>query len=504
MYLELQNGSDVRGTAMEGVPGERVNLTKDAVISISRSFIRWLRKKSGREKPVVSIGRDSRITGPDIVLWSISGMQEEGAEVTDFGMASTPAMFMSTVLENWKEDGAVMVTASHMPFNKNGLKFFTASGGLEKEDITQILKDAESPELSDADRAGEPVREKAKQADFMDSYCDFLCEKVRSGVNAKDYEHPLKGYHIVVDAGNGAGGFFAGKVLAPLGADVSGSRYLEPDGSFPNHIPNPENKKAMDSITDALKESKADLGFIFDTDVDRAGAVLSDGEELNRNRLIAMISAILLRDHPGTTIVTDSVTSTGLAEFIQAHGGIHRRFKRGYRNVINESIRLNREGSDSQLAMETSGHGALKENYFQDDGAYLCIKMLVELGKGNRLEELIADLREPAESTEIRFRFGIPDFKAAGLKILSDLQETVPSVPGWSLASDNHEGVRVNLDREHGNGWFLLRMSLHEPLMPLNIESDEKGGVKKIAAELFPFIKKQSCLNAEGLENLIR
>ena len=135
---------------------------------------------------------------------------------------------------------------------------------------------------------------------------------------------------------------------------------------------------------DAVQESKADLGIIFDTDVDRAGAVLSDGTELNRNRIIAMMAAILLREHPGTTIVTDSITSTGLAAFIRKHGGVHHRFKRGYRNVINESMRLNREGHDSQLAMETSGHGALKENYFLDDGAYLVTRLLIELARAKK------------------------------------------------------------------------------------------------------------------------
>jgi len=497
MYKELQNGSDIRGTALAGVAGENVNLTKEAVICISRAYVRWLRKKTGQESPCLAVGRDSRLSGEQISQWVVNGLTAEKAEVFDFGLASTPGMFMCTVLDGWKLSGSVMVTASHMPFNKNGLKFFTPDGGLEKEDIASILEDAEK--LSSDVASGT-----ADKKDFMDSYCSYLCDKVKTGVRAEDYEHPLKDYHIVVDAGNGAAGFFAEKVLKPLGADTSGSRYLDPDGHFPNHIPNPENETAMKSIMDAVRETKADLGLIFDTDVDRAGAVLSDGEELNRNRLIALISAILLRDHPGTTIVTDSVTSTGLAEFIKSHGGVHRRFKRGYRNVINESIRLNREGTDSQLAMETSGHGALKENYFQDDGAYLCIKMLVELGRGNRLEDLVSDLKEPKESREVRLHFSTGDFRPAGKAVLENVTAAVEKNPGWSLAPDNFEGVRVNLDREHGDGWFLLRMSLHEPLMPLNIESDEKGGVEIIARQLLPLIKKQPCLMAGPLEELVK
>lgn len=495
MLKELQNGSDVRGIASAGVQGENVNLTPEAAVKIARGFVRWLQKRTGSGKVRIAVGRDSRISGPAIAEAAMSGAAAEGAEVVDFGMASTPAMFMSTVIGERKADGSVMITASHLPFNRNGLKFFTPQGGLEKEDIAAILQDAEG--LSSAVPAV-----KAPQEDFMEVYCGYLRSKVIDGVGAADREHPLKGYRIVVDAGNGAGGFFAERVLQPLGADTAGSRYLNPDGHFPNHIPNPENETAMKSIMEAVRETKADLGIIFDTDVDRAGAVLSNGEELNRNRLIAMISAILLRDHPGTVIVTDSVTSTGLAAFIKAHGGVHERFKRGYRNVINESIRLNKEGRDSQLAMETSGHGALKENYFMDDGAYLCIKLLIELGKGNRLEDLVSDLQEPAESAEVRMHFNIADFKPEGSRILAELAEETAGHPGWTAAADNHEGIRVNLDDAHGKGWFLLRMSLHEPLMPLNIESDEKGGVAVIAGELFPLMKKQPCLDTEPLRKL--
>jgi phosphomannomutase len=292
-------------------------------------------------------------------------------------------------------------------------------------------------------------------------------------------------------------------VLKPLGADTTGSRYLEPDGSFPNHIPNPENKEAMESIMEAVNEQKADLGIIFDTDVDRAGAVLSDGSELNRNRIIAMLSAILLREHPGTTIVTDSITSTGLAEFIEEKGGIHHRFKRGYRNVINESIKLNANGQDSQLAIETSGHGAFKENYFLDDGAYIVTKLLIELAKGKKegytLESIIASLKEPKESVEFRMNILLEDFKEYGQKVIADLNEYATSVEGWSLAPNNYEGVRVNLDKAHGNGWFLLRLSLHNPLLPLNIESNDVGGAKKIAGELAGFIAKYDKLDAKTL-----
>lgn len=493
-YKKLQNGSDIRGVALEGIEGQHVNLTEDVCKDIGRGFAVWLKNKAGKENLRVAVGRDSRLSGENLCAWISTAMVEAGLNVTDFGMASTPAMFMSTVTEGYAFDGSVMITASHLPFNRNGFKFFTAGGGLEKEDIKAILAFAENGDKTGLDK-GTLVK-----GEFMDTYSKILADKIRS---ATGEQQPLKGFKIVVDAGNGAGGFYVDKVLKPLGADTTGSRYLEPDGSFPNHIPNPENKEAMESIMEAVNEQKADLGIIFDTDVDRAGAVLSDGSELNRNRIIAMLSAILLREHPGTTIVTDSITSTGLAEFIEEKGGIHHRFKRGYRNVINESIKLNANGQDSQLAIETSGHGAFKENYFLDDGAYIVTKLLIELAKGKKegytLESIIASLKEPKESVEFRMNILLEDFKEYGQKVIADLNEYATSVEGWSLAPNNYEGVRVNLDKAHGNGWFLLRLSLHDPLLPLNIESNDEGGAKKIASELAGFIAKYDKLDAKTL-----
>ena len=493
-YKKLQNGSDIRGVALEGIEGQHVNLTEDVCKNIGRGFALWLIKKAGKTDLRVAVGRDSRLSGADLSNYICSAMVEAGLKVTDFGMASTPAMFMSTVTEGYLFDGSVMITASHLPFNRNGFKFFTANGGLEKADIKEILEYAESDASTGLEKGS------IAKGEFMDTYSKILADKIRA---ATGEDKPLAGFTVVVDAGNGAGGFYVDKVLKPLGANTEGSRYLDPDGSFPNHIPNPENKEAMESITQAVKETKADLGIIFDTDVDRAGAVLADGSELNRNRIIAMLSAILLREHPGTTIVTDSITSTGLAKFIEEKGGVHHRFKRGYRNVINESIKLNNAGQDSQLAIETSGHGALKENYFLDDGAYLVTKLLIELARGKKegytLASLIDSLEEPAESVEFRMNILEEDFKAYGQKVLDELNAYASTKAGWSLVSPNFEGVRVNLDKEHGNGWFLLRLSLHDPLLPLNIESNDEGGAKIIAKELADFIAKFDKLDAKTL-----
>ena len=334
----------------------------------------------------------------------------------------------------------------------------------------------------------------------MSDYARGLCEKIKKEVNAEDYEHPLKGFKIVVDAGNGAGGFYADKVLSVLGADTEGSRYLDPDGMFPNHVPNPEDATAMASICEAVKESIADLGVIFDTDVDRGGAVDSKGNEINRNRLVAVAAAIALEGNDGGTVVTDSITSSGLKDFIEnTLGGKHYRYRRGYKNVIDKALELNAQGINCPLAIETSGHAAMRENYFLDDGAYLCTKIIIKMAQlrkeGKDLDELTSALKEPVESKEIRFKITEKDFRACGEKIIADLTEYAEKQNGWQVADDNREGIRVSFGKENGDGWFLLRLSVHDPIMPLNIESDSKGGVDLIYNQLFEFLK-----TTDGLE----
>ena len=306
--------------------------------------------------------------------------------------------------------------------------------------------------------------------------------------------------HIVIDAGNGSGGFFASKVLALLGADTTGSRYLEPDGMFPNHIPNPENKEAMAAIKEAVLENHADLGLIFDTDVDRMSAVLPTGEEINRNALIAMMAAILAPDYPNATIVTDSVTSDELTCFLENELHLHHhRFKRGYKNVINECIRLNEEGTISPLAIETSGHGALSENHYLDDGAYLAVKLLIAATKakkeGRTLQSLIERLAHPLESSEYRLKIkGVEDVKDYAGEVLNAFAARAKE-SGIKIAEPSYEGVRLIFPQ----GWALLRMSLHDPNMPLNIESREKGGTDIIAKKVKTLLSDLTSLDLSVL-----
>lgn len=489
-YSKLQNGSDIRGVAINGVKGETVNLTSQTIRRLTMGFFIWLKKKTNKERLTIAVGHDSRLSSEFILGLILECGHKAGIKMLNAKLASTPAMFMSTVFPEYNCDGAIMITASHLPYNRNGFKYFSVDGGLNKEDISEIIEIAKTDEILTGSGIVLPT-------DLMGRYSDYLRNKIIKEVNHPKYPNqPLKGLRILVDAGNGAGGFFATSILEPLGANIKGSQFLEPDGNFPNHAPNPEDKKAMKAICDAVTLNRADLGLIFDTDVDRSSAVDNRGIEINRNGIIALAAALISKEHPGTTIVTDSITNDHLTSFLEGELGLkHLRFMRGYKNVINKSIELNNSGIDSQLAIETSGHAAYKENYFLDDGAYLATKIVIKTAqlalKNKKINTILCNLKKPAEAIELRFPINCTNYSKYADSILKGLNDFAfydKSNIGMSLVAPNYEGIRVNFNNCNVKGWCLLRKSLHDPIMPLNIESETPGGcsiIKEYLKELF-------------------
>lgn len=539
----LQNGSDIRGIVLDGIKGQVPNLGENETISLTKGYLMWLSDKSGKKfnNLSISVGMDSRISGPMLKQYIIDTLISYGVKVFDCGLASTPAMFMSTVFPEINCDGAIMITASHLPFNRNGFKYFDKNGGLNKSDIREIIDYADGnkslPIGAESCACKDCTLDKCDTCspiafDLLGRYSKHLRELIIYGVANKSLDYPietldctpLSNIKITVDAGNGSGGFFAEKVLKPLGADISSSQFLEPDGNFPNHAPNPEDKEAMASICQQVITSKSDFGLIFDTDVDRSSAVDNLGNPISRNEIVAMAASLVAEEHPNTTVVTDSITSNQLTDFIENSLALkHLRFKRGYKNVINKSIELNNNGEESWLAIETSGHAAFRENYFLDDGAYLATKIVIKAAQlkreGKNLSFLISELKKPAESREIRMNINTQDFSKYGENIIAWVKAWVkaedcvgkqldPNDPtsscqrchcGTSLVEPNFEGVRINFDKDNGNGWALLRMSLHDPIMPLNIESNEVGGCDIIAKKLRAFLEQFPALDITKL-----
>ena len=440
-FKKLQNGSDIRGVAIATEGGPEVNLNKEVAGRIAGAFCYLLSKKVNKNPVMLKIcvGQDSRVSGDELKEGILEAISLWGAEGYDAGLATTPAMFMSTVLPQFEFDGAIMITASHLP------PFYAA----------------------------------------------YLRQMISQGL--KDIPGYLKGMHIVVDAGNGASGFFATEVLEKMGADISGSLYLEPDGTFPNHPANPENKEAMAAICKAVKDNDADLGIIFDTDGDRSAAVGPGGKPIARNEIVALAAALAADDYPGGTVVTDSITSNELHEFLEGKLGLkHLRYKRGYRNVINKAKELTEAGEQAFLAIETSGHAAYSDNYYLDDGAFLAVQIVINAARlkaeGKDITALMDGLRSPAESKEVRLKIKAEDFAAYGTGVLEDFGKWAEYSGNLEVVEPNYEGVRVNYDIDGAKGWFLLRMSLHDPVMPLNVESDTEGGADKAMAKIFEFM----------------
>ena len=448
--LGLQNGSDIRGVAISHEEFQ-ANLTEKEVKLIGTGILAWLKQvKKIESRPIkIAIGHDSRLSANMIKQSLIEAFLKEDVLIFDTGLSTTPAMFMATQFEEFGADCGIMITASHLPYYYNGIKLFTYEGGAEHEDIDYILEN-----VSLVDESA-PNKGQVEEKEIISLYSEDMVKKIQKETGS---DQPLSGFHIVLDAGNGAGGFFEEKVLKALGANTTGSQFLEPDGHFPNHIPNPDNKEAMASIQQAVLDSQADLGVIFDTDVDRAAVVDKSGQVINRNNLIAVLAQIVLAD---------------------------------------------KKGIETPLAIETSGHAAFKENYFLDDGAYVIAKILMLLPKlkaeGKSLGDLIESLAQPAEAQEVRFKISGEDYRPYGNHVIKDLARFVTRQPGWSVDPENDEGIRVNVSDIYGSGWFLLRMSLHEPLLVLQVENDKAGKNKLVFAKLADFFEQYDALNTEKL-----
>nr|CAB3467605.1 unnamed protein product [Digitaria exilis] len=241
------------------------------------------------------------------------------------------------------------------------------------------------------------------------------------------------------------------------------------------------------------------------------------GEAINGDRLIALMSAIVLGEHPGTMVVTDARGSDGLTRFIESRGGGHCLYRVGYRNVIDKGVQLNEEGVETHLMMETTGHGALKENYFLDDGAYMVVKIIIEMvrmkpaGSEGGVGSLIADLEEPVESVLLRMNIlGETKYaKQNGITVVEAFKKYIEGdkLSGWMLddcgdcsvgegclVDTNDQPIDVDAymyraklydENKRQVGMVHIRQSVHNPNIALNMQSYVPGGCKSMARDLY-------------------
>lgn len=524
-FEQLESGSDIRGRFVDhprrgsvaavarAIRGESLPaLTPFAAHCLGFAFATMVRNSHPMmllEDPTVGldicVGQDPRFHGTCLAdAFSRGAESVQGVRVVYTGLATTPSMF--EFCRSGLCAGAVMVTASHLPGDRNGMKFFTVQGGFEKPDIKTLVSLAQRRAAYWYDQAtipptsGQGAVYCSEWVDYMPLYISSLKKAlVREVVGENNHQYQekpdaiLKGLRLVLNAGNGSGGFFK-TILEDLGADVSQSLNLEPDGNFPGGIPNPESPSMVEATIRACETANADLGILLDTDADRCGLVAprtineeegvrSNYEAINRNRLIALMGVIFARQSPGCSIVTCSVTSEGLSKFLQKDLGLsHVRHVKGYANVIHRAKTISESGrGNAEVAIETSGHCALKENEYMDDGTYTAVKIISLLAREKAIHpslsllSLFDGMKEMTEVVEIRFSPLDGTLESTGRLFdyaALEIEAGCTTVPGWRLDKENLEGVRVAVGND--GAFFMLRKSLHDPVLSLQIEADSQ------------------------------
>ena len=501
-YSKLQNGSDIRGVALPLVAAEPVNLTEEAAGQIGRAFAAWLVERCGKpaEELRIAVGRDSRLSGPSLQRAVLTGLVAMGAVAADCGMASTPAMFMATVLPGCDFDGAVMITASHLPQNRNGLKFFTREGGLESADIKELLRRAEAgPEAA-------RLHGRLASFDILTPYTAMLRQRIITGVNGG--ERPLAGLKIAVDAGNGAGGFYATRVLAPLGADISASVYLEPDGSFPTvKAPNPEDPNAFTLAFDLANKTGANLILATDPDSDRLGAAVRrrDGrfQVLTGNQIGSILIHYILSTRneqgtlPGNGLVVRSIVSTRMADAICAYYGVElREVLTGFR-FISEQIAESLETKEHTFLFGfEESYGFLSGCFSRDKDAICAAMLLAEAAtvyefQGESLYDVLQEMYakygfygEAVKSYTLKGKEGLEKIAGAmralradkiaqfgGVRVVKseDIQTGTITYPDGREEKCPLPKSNVLRYFTEGDGWLCVRPSGTEPKLKLYI-----------------------------------
>lgn len=370
------------------------------------------------------------------------------------------------------------------------------------ESMISMIQDEDSigihPSMSD----------ERENMNYINVYKEYL-KRVIKLYHPLACEKPLQGLKVVVNPGYGCG-YFLVDLLRDLGADTSASIHQDIHEKFPKHIANPEDKLAMEYTKQAVLGSNADLGIVLDTDADRCGIVDSSGKLLNRNGLIAIVAKIAIKNS-GDVIVTDSSTSNGLKKYVESLDGRLIRYKKGYRSVIE----LGKDTAGAVAAIEASGHGGWAENRWIDDGCYTAIRVLIELHRhrlttnNNRatVSDLLEGFVEPKESIEIRLRIkgGYQGIDGAATRALQVFRSIPFKNSEWIPEKVNYEGLRIAIASANYEGWIMCRPSLHEPILSIQVESDNIGGTKETLRVLYEngFSELENTMDLQPIRDIL-
>ena len=394
---------------------------------------------------IVTIGHDCRVSSPDLSKAMITGVTSTGVNVVDLGMVTTPMVYFS--LFNLAVHGGVIITASHNPREYNGIKLCAGRDSLFGEGIQEIRKIAE---------AGKFVKGtgNVKTHDIMDTYLEFL----RRNVQIKP------GLRVAIDCGNGMVGIVASKILKDFGCELT-ELYVEPDGRFPNHHPDPTVEENIKDLIDTVRSQGLQLGLGFDGDGDRIVVVDEKGAILWGDMLVLIFARQILKNNPRAKIIGDVKCSARLFKDIEGHGGIPIMWKTGH-SIMKHKMKI----EDAVLAGEMSGHIFFADRYYgYDDALYAALRLLEILSKtGKRISDFLDSVPNAFSTPEIRV--DCPD--ETKFKLVNKTREELKKE--YNII--DIDGVRV----EFAHGWGLIRASNTQPVLVLRFEADSSERLHEI------------------------
>jgi len=425
---------------IRGVVGEDLN---DAIVEkIGKAYGTYMNKHG---KKTVSIGRDCRLSSPALSGAMIRGMLSTGLNVIDLGMVTTPMVYFS--LFNINVEGGVIITASHNPSEYNGIKLCLEKDSIFGEGIQKIGKIA--IEGSFATGNG-----KFESTDIKESYLNFL----RKNLEIKP------GLRLAIDCGNATAGIVAPQILKDFGCELT-ELYIEPDGRFPNHHPDPTVEENITDLSTAVKNEQLQLGIGFDGDGDRIGVVDENGSMIWGDLLVLILAREILEQIPKAKIIGDVKCSNRLFKDVESHGGIPIMWKTGH-SIIKNKMKI----ENAKLAGEMSGHIFFADRYFGfDDALYGALRILEIISKtGKRLSDLLEGVPPAISTPEIRVE--CPDETKFELvkKTTEELKKDYEVI--------DIDGARV----EFPDGWGLVRASNTQPALVLRFEAENKEKLSEI------------------------
>ena len=443
------NPSIFREYDIRGIWGR--DLTPGSVRAIGRAYAVYLKECTGRNDPKITVGRDVRLSSPEIFGSLAAALTASGVTIIDIGACPTPLQYFS--LFTLPADGGIMITGSHNPPDFNGMKLSIGKETIYGEGIQAVRRIAEKGEASSG-------KGSVEQYDIIPAYIEHIKSLYRNSGG-----RPFDGIRAVVDAGNGTGGLVAPRLLRELGCEVI-ELYCEPDGRFPNHHPDPVVIENIKDLSAAVRKNKAHLGIGFDGDADRIGVVDESGRVVWGDRLMVIFARDVLRAFPGATIIGEVKCSQTLYDDIRACGGNPLMWKTGH-SLIKSKMRE----TNSLLAGEMSGHIFFADRYFgYDDAVYAGVRLIEIIAKAGApysLKELLAGVPETASTPEIRVY--CPD----EIKFMV-MDRVKGAFQGYPLI--DIDGIRIGFPQ----GWGLVRASNTQPALVLRFEASEESYLKEI------------------------